>query len=332
MLLHESDQQEPRIIFLDQNHWIYLSRAYHSRPDGAAFREILERLLTGVRNGIYRIPLSLSHLIEHARASDADRRRRLAEVYEVLSRGWFFGSLSDIVPDEPRRAVAHTFNTGLIFPRPEVFGRGVAFGLGSSGRARLATDVSNLALAAFLEMTRQPGAVYNLATNLIEENRIRQNDTIRRGAEATIQAAEDLRTRRRPHSPDLWRRAQAAEYMLLLQEELQRALWANALRLDDFVALGPEGMTDFFAQVPTVHVDCELMGYRDRQWSRSLEVNDISDLWYLMPAVPYCDVVVTERLWRRAIMEQRLHEHYRTIVISDLRDLAAELPPSVGAA
>ena len=143
---HRPTPDRPLIVFLDQNHWINLSRAYHDRPDGLGHRSLVEQILHCVNNGTCRIPLSVNHLIEHSKATDSGRRRRLAEVFEVFSRGWFFAGPSDILPDELRRAVVQTFNTDLVFPQPEVFGRGITFGIGASGRIALSPDVSGLSL------------------------------------------------------------------------------------------------------------------------------------------------------------------------------------------
>jgi hypothetical protein len=139
------------------------------------------------------------------------------------------------------------------------------------------------------------------------------------------QAAEDLRARRRPYSEEIWRRAQGAQYTIEFENQLRLALEANGRRVQDFFGLGPAGMTKFFSLVPTLHVDCELLMYRDKQWTRRAEPNDFNDLWYLIEAVPYCDVVVTEHFWHRAIQERRLDSRYQTTVLSDLNDLVQVL-------
>jgi len=161
---------------------------------------------------------------------------------------------------------------------------------------------------------------------MMEKNRLRQNARIRAGAMTNAQSAEDLRARRRPYQLEMWRRAQAAQHTLEFQDQLRSALVATGRCFEDFFDLGPVGTTEFFSRVPTLHVDRELLVYRDKQWTRQVEPNVLNDLWYLVEAVPYCDVVVTEHFWRRGIREQRLDAKYGTIVLSNLNELVRVLP------
>jgi hypothetical protein len=72
-------------------------------------------------------------------------------------------------------------------------------------------------------------------------------------------------------------------------------------------------------------VDCELTLYRDRQWPRKVQANDVGDIGHLALAVPYCDVVVVERFWARALQETGLAEKYRVAVCADLAELSTLL-------
>ena len=45
--------------------------------------------------------------------------------------------------------------------------------------------------------------------------------------------------------------------------------------MNDFISLGPTGMTAFWEAVPTVHTDSELSFYRDREGTRAVAPNDL---------------------------------------------------------
>jgi hypothetical protein len=64
---------------------------------------------------------------------------------------------------------------------------------------------------------------------------------------------------------------------------------------------------------------------RDRQWSRKVQPNDVRDIAQLAIAVPYCDAVVVERFWKRAITETGLGKKYETEVFCDIAELAEYL-------
>jgi len=91
--------------------------------------------------------------------------------------------------------------------------------------------------------------------------------------------------------------------------------------IQDFLALGGKGLSRFWSDVPSINADCELTAYRDRQWSRQIQPNDVRDLAQLAIAVPYCDAVVVEKFWKRAITETGLGQKYRTGVFCDLAEL-----------
>lgn len=74
-------------IFLDQNHWIYLAKDFWGKPHQEGHRGIAKRLLAKVERDEVRLPLSFLHLIELLRKGEHSARRRLAEVFELYSRG-----------------------------------------------------------------------------------------------------------------------------------------------------------------------------------------------------------------------------------------------------
>jgi hypothetical protein len=137
--------------------------------------------------------------------------------------------------------------------------------------------------------------------------------------------AEQVRAARRPYPKALHRRAQLVGYVEHLRCDIVAALGAIGKNWEAFLSLGINGWEQFWSLVPTMHVDCELTLYRDRQWSRPVKANDVYDIGQLVTAVPYCDVVVVERFWARAIEETRLAEKYGTVVCADLAELPAIL-------
>ena len=63
--------------------------------------------------------------------------------------------------------------------------------------------------------------------------------------------------------------------------------------------MGRKGLSRFWSDIPSINADSELTAYRDRQWSRQIQPNDVRDLAQLAIAVPYCDAVVVEKFWKR---------------------------------
>ena len=74
-----------RTIYLDQMHWIQLSRVYHGRSTDPTLRAVLDFVMVARENGRARFPLSMAHYIETAKRGDVGSRARLAEVQREFS-------------------------------------------------------------------------------------------------------------------------------------------------------------------------------------------------------------------------------------------------------
>lgn len=199
------------------------------------------------------------------------------------------------------------------------------FGVGPKVREAFPQEWTELKLGRFAWLAEQSGALLDLLAFPNELGRARQKLEISEVSRRNAEAAEALRAARKPYDKSLHRRAQYARYTYDLQERIAAALAALGKRFDDFIGLGVGGLTEFWARVPSLDVDCELTVYRDRQWSRSVHENDVRDIGHLAIAVPYCNAVVVERLWARAIQETRLDQKYGLAVSIDLMDLMEEL-------
>jgi hypothetical protein len=311
---------QPKTIFLDQNHWIYLARAVNGDPHRPEHVATAERLLRLVDRAQVRLPLSTMHLIEHLRSADVGRRQRLAEVFENFSRGWFFAAWGSIISAEISRAVAKTFRCGPV-PAPIVVGRGFMFGLSSRMRALVESQLRILPLEQVSAVAALPGALLHLLTFPNEAGRTRQNTAIGQSGRKYAADTEQLRNLRKPASRTLVKRAQYARYTYDFQEEIGTALAVIGRRWDDWIALGPVGLTEFWDSVPSFRVDADLTLYRDRQWPRPVDPNDLGDISHLVLAVPYCDIVVVEHFWARAVAETQLATEYSTDVCTDLSQL-----------
>ena len=77
----------------------------------------------------------------------------------------------------------------------------------------------------------------------------------------------------------------------------------------------------FFQSMPTSYCLVMLTFYRDMQRARRIQPNDVNDIMSLSIAIPYSDVVVTERMWHTAILHTKLDKLYKTTVLKSARDL-----------
>ena len=78
----------------------------------------------------------------------------------------------------------------------------------------------------------------------------------------------------------------------------------------------------FIKSIPTAYVFHVLFDVLDQDISRPIKPNDILDIMFIAIAVPYCDVVVTERGWSKILNQKKIGEMYETKIIHRIEDLS----------
>lgn len=84
-------------------------------------------------------------------------------------------------------------------------------------------------------------------------------------------------------------------------------------------------MRDLVDAVPSADAWSTLRFLKHRDANLPWEQHDWTDLWALPVAIPYCDVVVTERRWAHLAATGGLSRRYGTTVSSGWRAIENEL-------
>jgi hypothetical protein len=311
----------PQYVYLDQNHWIYLAQAYHGKPHRPAHEDLFDLLLAAVNRDEVRLPISYLHQIELLRADRSKRRLDLAEVFELFARGWYIAAWSRILPREFDRAIAQVLELPTVPQPPEVFGRGLFYGLPPSSCEELQRKFGSSTFEELELIAELPGSTLDIIAFPNEEGRSYQKASIAERSRQDSAAIEKDRKIFRLEPKALHRRVKMARYALSFQDQLRASLSSVGQSLDSFFSRSPEFAVRFWSEVPSLNIDCELTLYRDRQWSRAVAPNDLNDLGHLALSIPYCAAVVVERFWARALVETGVARKYDTMVCTDLEEL-----------
>jgi hypothetical protein len=87
----------------------------------------------------------------------------------------------------------------------------------------------------------------------------------------------------------------------------------------------PESVHAFIARLPSAFAWATLRHWKHRDLTHPWEQHDWTDISALSVAVPYCDIVITERRWAHMIKATRLAERHDTEVGYGLRSLESLL-------
>jgi hypothetical protein len=293
-------------VYLDTNIWIELERA--QSDDNSSRRQALEHVLNQARNGLLCFPLSYIHCQEMTKHGDVNKRRSLWGFATHLSSCCAMLNKQSLLPLLIQEAVNKVFNIRLDREPVEVFTRSGLFGIELDRQypppELLLMNTEYGWNHFWLDMPD------NIHECLFEVLRKQEEDFIQRRSRLKINCRTD--------SYDSRKRAYAASLLFQMQDEYISSLHRLGKKKTDIDSLTMEDRIRLVTEVPPLDVEISLSTQHQQQWDRPEETNDIRDINHLCMAIPYCDVVITERYWVDKIQREKLDKKYGTQVSSDL--------------
>lgn len=281
-------QDRRPIVYVDQNHWVYLSQARIGSPKltGARLRTY-QRFLELVNDQAIVVPLSSGHFVELGRKS-GQQRRDVAVTMLQISRGWVMRNPLRVRAEELRRLFDAESRVGEVFsldPSP-LFSDADANG----GPGPSAPDGS----------VEETVAGHSLVMAMVD---VLSNTDQIQSAEGIVGATAwaDGFTGLAVHmggNPKAKARRRAVTRMKFIGDirlELAEAAQAAGATQEDFEALiMDESETRLMGQ-PALGRYREIIHRRLSNPSDTWEPNDLYDLLFLSTAAGYGDVVVAEK-------------------------------------
>lgn len=307
----------PLIVYLDQNHWIHLTRAYYGLLKGEQYVSFLESILRASQDGVAIFPMSNAHVIEIRKTADVAHRERLAHVISEISKGWTLAPSSYMVPKELRISLARMYNNEIL-PRPSAIGRGFAFAFGRSAELLSSFGATEETMHVLEERLADYAYLMKILVGKDEAINTQAVNDFRDRAQAFAGANDQQRKKGKPLSKVVRKRAYIADLTYHFQADITSILPLYKKSFGDFLALGKSKLVSFFESSPTLHVEVELAVERDDFWNKPIEANDMIDISFLSVAIPYCDVVITEKFWTDIAKRRKLDQIYDTVILSDL--------------
>jgi hypothetical protein len=322
-------------IYLDLNHWYTLGRAVSGHGDKPT-REIYTKLRELVQSGAIRLPLSSVHYMELTENPNDTQRRQAGDAMRELSRFVAMAPLTKVVREEMRESFYNRFGRPFRQPVPK-FGVGAGFAFGEPDflvlknrtdeqRAELErrTGLSISELTARL----QARAEYMLLVGPNGEQRQQLEGydpyAARRMADEELKSfnimVETLRI-----DPDISQRPQDAIWARELLHDVYDA-YLETCAAGGFISNSPfrdkEGYSDFLLSLPTTRVSIMMKFHYLRDVKREWKINDFRDIHALSLAIPYCDVVVTDKkVWDVTVNRAHLDTAFGTRIFSKLGQL-----------
>jgi hypothetical protein len=320
--------EKPIYIYLDQNKWIDLSRAYYDMTEGQKFKRILDKIQKGISNKKIICPLSFEHVFETRKKKDLTRRKRLATVMSEISQGNTISPQSIMRKWELSRALGDLFQKPSIY-MPSAFGVGIPFALGKEFVVK-DEDGNRIEMPEkfHLEVDKTLTSLETMLSFFVdndEATNLKAHEEYNKSQEEFIKRVEIFRQKSKKQGKTKHRYAYMMSLIIAIQNELKEPLELYNETLEKFFQLEDEKIISSFENCPTINTEVSLVVSRNEQWDKKIKINDSMDISFLTVAIPYCDIVVTEKFLGTLIRQNNLHEKYSTQIFSDLNELESIL-------
>lgn len=338
------------LVYLDLNHWIGLAKASIGHRDGGRYAALLQACRDAVEMGTACFPLSGQHYMEMSGIRDPRQREDIARVMVELSGFRVLLCRSIVMRLEIEGILDERIGKR---PAPYVpvnlIGTGVGHAFGMNGQLEFRDDAGTpreviradwpdgpeahdkmLAEAQYMAewvMLRGPldEDVDELVTNYGFDA-----GTARRGQEN--RARQEREQADRFNEDPRWRRGRIRDVVgarYLIVEQLDMLTEGLELRGADLDNLFDDGDRDTVRSLvdamPSgdVHIGLQVAAHRNPQ--ASWTSNDFFDIDALSLAVPYCDIVLTEKRRARDLEWTGCAERLDTLVLTSPNDLLSAL-------
>lgn len=315
-------------VYLDQNKWIDLAKALYRSDARPQDEENARALGSAVLEGRVRFPVSETHIMEASRIRDREQRLQLATIMAGFSDGWFLAGrqarLEHEIDAALRRLLSVEGMTESFSPCQRDF-------FWAFGGAEFLSSVVGMSAE---RLTRITSAIQssNLLLSFLafddDDNRRQAVEHMTSSNDELIARIRERRNRLLSESADLRKRAYSAVLFYDSQDKIAAGLGRIGRSFDDLRTLPDEQIASLVDLVPCWHVERCLAVAVEQQKSRELDGNDVYDIAALTAAVPYADVVVTEKLWVHLANVSGLAVHYNTSMISSVHDVVNFLQPA----
>jgi hypothetical protein len=279
-----------KIIYLDQNKWIGLSREAYDRDPTHRLKHVLKAVRILVRRGLACFPLSLGHYIETQRARDRSRRRRLARFMLHLSEGRTLASITTLMTREVDEALSLLFPGRVAVGPFELLGDGL-------GHTSAYADYRRVVVSADPVIQRRVDAqqdLFMLSGVLPGADDWEEQEQAARGYVMEPELGfhrrlADWATRSPGLDRDLRERLLCANQLSEVLEELTAALRRHGIREDELTELGVGPLMAMVNSMPWARVQMHLFRQLTNNPRLRIKPNDLTDWGHVGAAAAYCD-------------------------------------------
>lgn len=317
------------IIYFDQRVWIDLLKSHKGIKGYEHLQDIYNIVLKSSQERNHIFPLSFYHLIETQKRKKKESMEELFEFIFTITHLNSIRPFASIYHLEVNLAISKQLGLETIDLKPFIFGWGIGHCFDSKEEIldkETGKQVSKEMREEILTKAYNPKL---LAKVLSSQDFNEPIENIKLEDERLAKNLEIARIKEYSH-PDKRKRKDIDDARFLtttMQKYILEGIRSYTIRkinpkqFMDNVFSSKESALSFLQDIPSAYVFHILNYARNNNKSRSIKPNDLYDLGALSLAIPYCDIVVTEREWANILIQKGIDKLYNTKIIYDISKL-----------
>ncbi|MDH3794203.1 MAG: hypothetical protein OER78_03890 [Nitrosopumilus sp.] len=311
-------------IFLDSRDWIILTRVRTGKENDPLLKKIHDKIQKMSDSGNAIFPISMFHLEDIMKRTDKISREHVIDIMIDISKGWAMKPFLLYFKKEIENAALNRLGINSMHNiSSEIIGNGIAY---TAGEEYYVTS-KNPEIQKFLDEKEDELRAH---VNSIESMKlILKSDSFAKyfykwtsEYEKLAIKLEDNRIHKRTMTKIERYNYELAAYLTgRITPHLGQFLWEKKIPPERVVPTTKSDIESFLENMPAVNVFFRLILARDEESpERKIKSNDMIDINHLAGSIPYCDIVVVEKMFANLSKKQKLDKKYNCIVCSSLQE------------
>lgn len=312
-------------IFLDSKDWITLARIADGKETDSKLQKVYEKIkkLSDSETAIF--PFSMFHLDDIMKRSNKESRDKVIDVMIDISKGWVMKPYLIFFKKEIENATLNRLGKPFIHDiSSQIFGKGIAY---TAGEEYYVTS-SNPEVQKFLD--KHDDELRQKANSIESMRLLLKNDefvqTFREWKEPYDELATQLE-KNREYKRQMTKSQRydfelVAHFKRSITPHLGKFLYELQIPPENVISSNHSDLNKFLENMPSLNVYLQLIIARDDDSpDRAVQSSDMNDICHLSGAIPYCDIVVIDKMFAHLSKKQQLDKKYNCIVCNSLLEL-----------
>ena len=323
-------------IYLDTNHWIRLLAIEQGKQNDEQLRKIFVAIKKLTKSDDIRVLYSGFTLNEIWKYHDIEQQSKLIDLILDVSRLWVLKPYNLFTEKEIENAATFVLENRYIHDLySEILGKG----LGDIFDVSFEHMLQKNPLIEYLIKNNPKGLSYDsfkkdfqiMNEDLEFIKQTLKSDKAREIRQKSFQenkklleSMEENRYKNSKMNKDLFSRySQARSIIDVAVPHLSVFMHSKRITADQLFSTNTEERMELFNKhLNSVNVLSKLVLERDFSTEKSISPNDAYDMAHLSGAIPYCDVVVTDKMFAHISKQKKLDKIYDCIILDDLVSLS----------